>query len=151
MNNRSEARVEPTKSIHSPENRPRVDARRCAAARHGVLHGHTRSRRAGAARRVRHVGPSRLGFDRSTMAHTGDHPGDLRVPQAAASTAPCSSASTRTRCPSRPSQSALEVLGGERRRRDVAPDDEYTPTPVDLARDPRLQPRAHDAGSPTAS
>ena len=65
-------------------------------------------------------------------AHPGHHPGDLRLPQARrASTARCSSASTRTRCPSRRCAQRARSAGGQRRRgHDRRSDDGYTPTPA---------------------
>ena len=98
--------------------------------------------------RVRDVRPSRLGAERRVQrgAHRRDDRGDLPLPRRRrASTGRCSSAATRTRCRSRRSATALEVLAanGVDVRVDAA--DGYTPTPVDLARDPRpTTAAAHD-------
>ena len=85
-------------------------------------------------------------------AHPGDHAGDLRLPaRRRASTARCTWARTRTRCPARPQRTALEVLAANgvetrhpaRRRRHA--------DAGHLAGDPRLQPRPQRRISPTAS
>ena len=48
-------------------------------------------------------------------------------------------------------RTALEVLAANGVETVIQRDDGVTPTPVDLARDPRPQPRPHASGSPTAS
>ena len=65
------------------------------------------------------------------MARARDQPGDLRVSQRRrASTARCSSASTRTRCREPAFASALEVLAANGVDVMIADGDEYTPTPA---------------------
>ena len=91
---------------------------------------------------------SSLNGDVQRGAHPRDHAGDLRVPRARrASTGPlflgkdthalsgAGAAHARSRC-SPPTAS----------RRVIQSDDGFTPTPVDLARDPRAQPRPHGRG-----
>ena len=77
-------------------------------------------------------------------AHPGHHAGHLRVPPASrASTARCSWARTRTPSRRPPQRTALEVLAANGVERLIQRDDGFTPTPVDLARHPGLQPRPH--------
>jgi phosphoserine phosphatase len=98
------------------------------------------------ARRFRHLRASRqfVAEQFQRMARAGDHAGDLRVPVAArASTARCSSASTRTRCPSPRCQRAGGA-GGQRRRGDALDERRVHAHAGRVARDPDLQPRAHE-------
>ena len=100
----------------------------------------------GAAGRVRHLRAPRLVAQRDLQRgpHRRDQPGDLRVPRRRrAPTARCSSAATRTRCPSRPGSprwrcsppTACTVLVDSR--------DGYTPTPALSHAILQLQPRPH--------
>ena len=92
-----------------------------------------RSRGAGAARRLRHLRPSRLA--RSTQlqrgARAGDHPGDLRLPQAARHRRPAvprhghpravaaGASPARSKCSQPTASTSWSATGGE-----------YTPTPA---------------------
>ena len=122
---------------------PRSCSSTCPA-RHGLLHRSARPVGAGAAGRVRHLGPPRLGVrpgpstrrtcwrsarrSASTASEQGiDGPLFLGID---------------THALSQPAfASALEVLAANGVEVMIATDDEYTPTPADLARDPHLQPR----------
>ena len=84
-------------------------------------------------------------------AHPRDHAGDLRVPPAHGIDGPLYLGKD-THALSAPAQrTALEVLAANGVDTFIQRDDGFTPTPVDLARDPRVQPRPQRAGSPTAS
>ena len=89
---------------------------------------------AGAARRLRHLRASRLVVRRArstrrTCSRSAQAICEYRA-QRRASTARCSSASTPTRCRSRRSTSALEVLAANGVEVMLAAGDEYTPTPA---------------------
>ena len=102
---------------------------------------------AGAARRIRHVGPSRLGARQRVQrgAHPRDHPGDLRIPASSRrSTGRSSSASTPTRSPSRRSRARSRC--SPRTASTVMLDDarRIHADAGRFARDPHVQPRPHD-------
>ena len=89
------------------------DAARCREARDRVLHRYARSDRAGAARRVRHFGPSRLVVRPHVqrMAHPRDHAGDLPLPPRSRESTGRSSSGLDTHALSVPAcATALEVL-----------------------------------------
>ena len=107
---------------------PRVDVPRLVTAYYTTDAG---SRGAGAGGGFWHLRSSGFGPrpDVQRGPRPGDQPGDLRVPPRRVLTAPCSSASIRTRSRSGLRQRARGACG-ERRRVMLAKDDEYTPTPV---------------------
>ena len=135
--------------------RPACRARRCREAPHGLRRPAPRS---GRARRSAWPSARRaIAARRSTARFNDAHvlaisAGDLPLPRASrASTARCSSASTRTRCRCRRCDSALEVLAANGVETMIARGRRVHADARDLARDPRLQPRPHATGSPTAS
>ena len=137
MTDRSAAPGKPA-AARDPGRRPALVDAYCGAA--------PGSGRGRAARRVRHVGPSRLVVrsQLQRMARARDHAGDLRATgERRASTVRCSSASTRTRCPCRRSRSALEVLAANGVDVMIAARRRVHADAGGLARDPRLQPRPH--------
>ena len=98
-----------------------------------VLRPRARPRRPGAAGGVRHQRPPRLGARHRVQrgAHRRDHRRDRRVPaRRRAPTARCSSAGTRTRCPSPAWRTALEVLAAAGVEVHVDARDSWTPTPA---------------------
>ena len=95
---------------------------------------------------------SSLDDDVQRGPHRRDQPGDLRVPRGAGHRRPAvPRRATRTRCPSRPPSSALEVFAANDVTVLIDSRGGYTPTPVGVARDPRPQPRPDRRIAPTAS
>ena len=133
---------------------PAVHAGERAAAGDGLFRRPARSGGAVAARRVRHLGASRLRLQQRLQrgAYPGDQPGDLRAPaRKPASTGRSSSASTPMRWPSRPWRARSRCSRPTASSVMIDDSDGYTPTPVishailDLQQGPRQR------ASPTAS
>ena len=107
----------------------------------------------GAARRLRHLGASRLrvrqGLQR--MAHPRHHAGHLPLPEAAEDRRPAVSRHGHARAVRAGARQRARGAGGQRRRRHARARGRVHADARGLARDPHLQPRAHDAASPTAS
>ncbi len=108
-------------------------ARRRRPARHRVLHDAARSVGAGAARRLRHLGASRLVVrapHSTSSTSSRSRRRSATIAGRRGSTARCFSASTRTRCRSRRAPARSRCWPPTASRRMLATDDEYTPTPA---------------------
>ena len=143
----------PARRRSPPSPRTSSTSTRCSRAYHEVRPDPSDP---GPAGRLRDVGPPRLGVP--GRVQRGPHPrhdrGDLPLPgRRRATPARCSSAATRTRCPSPPGGPRSRCWSANGVDVRVDADDGYTPTPAVshaiLVAQPR--PTARRAASPTAS